>query len=94
MSKEGKPKLETNLGRVRKIKVEKGSRENTMKGLLILLICLLTIYAPIELTRVIVAWGLAPQFMFEIAFLWLFYGIAIFVIAVKVRSSKKEESND
>ena len=36
-------------------KIQRGGSENTKKGLLILLVCLLTIYAPIELTRVIVA---------------------------------------
>ena len=65
-----------------------------MKGLLVLLICMITIYAPIELTRVIVAWGLAAQFIFELTFVWLFYGLAIFMMSVIVRSSNKEESND
>jgi len=49
-------------------------------GLLVLLILLLTIYAPIELTRVIVSWGLAPEFIFELVFMWLFYGIAISIV--------------
>ena len=81
--------MEANFGRVREIKIEKGGWENTKKSLLVLLICFLTIYAPIELTRVIVAWGLAPQFIFEVGFLWLFYGLAIFTISARVWSSKK-----
>ena len=53
-----------------------------MKGeLLALLICLLTVYAPIELTVVIaneLTLNLHPtiapwQFIFELTFIWLFY---------------------
>jgi len=67
-----------------------------MNGLLGLLIFLLTLYAPIELSRVIVRWGLAPVFMFELIFMWLFYGSAVFIIArivhrrVKRRQGNKE----
>ena len=65
-----------------------------MKRLLILLlICLLTLYAPLELTRVIIHWGLlgpfkdtipASNFIFEISFMWLLYAIAIFIISMVV----------
>ena len=65
-----------------------------MKRLLILLICLLTLYAPLELTRVIIDWGLlgpfkdtilVSNFIFELSFIWLFYAIAIFLISVVAR---------
>jgi len=66
-------------------------RENTRWGLLTLLICLLTIYAPIELSRVIVNWGLAPSFIFELTFMWLFYGVATFIIsAIALRYIKQK----
>jgi len=61
-----------------------------MRGLLILLICFLTIYAPIELSRVIVNWGLAAEFIFELAFMWLFYGLALFIISVIVQRRVKK----
>jgi len=48
-----------------------------MWGLLVLLVCFMTIYAPIELSRVIVRWGLASEFIFELIFIWLFYVLAI-----------------
>ena len=81
--------MEANLVNAKETKIEKGSTENIKKGLLVLLICLLTIYAPIELTKVIVAWGLAVQFIFELVFLWLFYGLAMFMISVKVRAVRR-----
>jgi len=56
-----------------------------------LLICFLTIYAPIELSRVIVSWGLAAEFIFELTFLWLFYGLALFIISVIIRKRVKEQ---
>ena len=55
-----------------------------MKGLLILLVCLLTLYAPIELTRVIINWSVSGRFLFEIAFMWLFYAIGIIITSVVV----------
>jgi len=61
-----------------------------MRSLLILLICFLTIYAPIELSRVIVNWGLAAEFIFELAFMWLFYGLALFIISVIVQRRVKK----
>ena len=45
-----------------------------MKSLILLLVIALTIYAPIELTRaIIIVCGLAPEFIFEICFMWVFY---------------------
>ena len=50
-----------------------------MKALLIILICLLTIYPIVELTRVIIIWHteisspFVLKFYFEIAFMWAFY---------------------
>ncbi|KKN16954.1 hypothetical protein LCGC14_0970710 [marine sediment metagenome] len=56
-----------------------------MKLLLILLIC--TLYAPVELTRVIINWGLSGKFLFEIVFMWLFYTIGVTFVAVASRRS-------
>ena len=55
-----------------------------MKSLLILLICLLTVYAPMELTRVIVEWGLSGWLVFEVCFIWLFYTTGIFLVSIIV----------
>ena len=58
-----------------------------VKSLLALLFCILTIYAPLELTRVIVAYGLSGKFIFELCFIWLTYAIAISLIsAVLIRT--------
>jgi len=58
---------------------------------LVLLICFLTMYAPIELSRVIVSWGLAAEFILELVFMWLFYGLAVFTISVMVQRRVKEK---
>lgn len=55
-----------------------------MKGLFILLICLLTIYAPLELTWVIVDWGLSDPLILEMCLMWLLYAMAIFIISAVV----------
>ncbi len=55
-----------------------------MRSLLVLLVCLLTLYAPIELTRVIINWGLSGRFIFEIGFMWFLYALAIFTLLVVV----------
>ncbi len=55
-----------------------------MRGLLILLVCLLTLYAPIELTRVIIVWGLSGRFILEVCFMWFLYALAIFVFSAVV----------
>ncbi len=51
---------------------------------LILLVCCLTLYAPIELTRVIIDWGLFGRFVFEVCFVWFFYALAIFIFSLVV----------
>ena len=54
----------------------------------------MTIYAPIELSRVIVRWGLASAFIFELIFIWLFYVLAILIISVMVqRGTKRKHVN-
>ncbi len=67
------------------------SRENIRRGLLVLLICLLTIYAPIELSRVIIKWGLSSELIFELIFMWLLYGVAVFIILVMVQRYVKQK---
>jgi len=76
---------------MKETKIEKGGGGNLMNGLLVSQICLLTIYAPIELTRVIVAWGLNVQFMSELVFMWLLYGLSIFTISVIIRRYLKKK---
>lgn len=61
--------------------LSKASSSAQIKRLLLLLICLLTIYGPVELTRVIIAWDLSGQFIFEVFYMWLSYAIAIFIIS-------------
>ena len=58
-----------------------------MIGLLVSQICFLAAHAPLELTRLIlhwrcVKWGLTDEFIFELVFIWLLYGVAVFVISV------------
>ncbi len=72
----------------------KRGRESIMNGLLVLLIFFLTLYAPIELSRVIVSWGLAPVFIFELTFMWLFYGLAVFIIALIVHRCLKQSQGN
>lgn len=55
-----------------------------MKHLLITLLILLTIYAPAELTRVIVAYGLSAELIFEIVFIWVFYIAGITLVALRL----------
>jgi len=58
---------------------------------LILLIIALTLYSPLELTRVILIWSKqypAPfqrDFYFEIPFIWLTYIAAMLIVAAKVK---------
>ena len=64
-----------------------------MKYLLMLLICLLTIYAPLELTRVIVInalvnkiWAIpAWQFILEISLQWALYVTAMIIVYTRIR---------
>ncbi len=59
-----------------------------MNKLWVLLIFLLTVYAPLELTRVIIAglkwsnyWGIPMwQFMLEIALFWILYLVGMVLI--------------
>ncbi len=57
-----------------------------MKLLLILLVS--TLYAQVELTRVILDWegfSGSSKFIFEIGFMWLFYAIGITYVVVARR---------
>ena len=60
--------------------------------ILILLVCLLTLYAPIELTRMIISWGLSGKFIFEVCFMWFFYALAIFMFSVVVFRKRAERA--
>lgn len=57
-----------------------------MRRLLLVLVMLIgTMYAPIELSRVILDWeGFSAKFMFEIGFMWFFYALTIFMFSVVV----------
>ena len=60
-------------------------RSRTLASLWTLLICVLTIYAPVELTRVILVglefWSRPVwHFMLEIAFIWVAYLIAMILV--------------
>ena len=68
--------------------------ENAVRGLVVLLICFMTIYAPIELSRVIVVWGLAPEFILELAFMWLLYSLAVFIISLVARRHVKQNKEE
>ncbi len=49
--------------------------------LITLFIALFFLYAPIELTRVIVAWGLYGKFIFEVVvMIWMTYLIGVLLI--------------
>ena len=63
-----------------------------MTGLLVLLVCLLTMYAPVELTRVIANWGLAAGAAFAIVFMWLSYGLALFIPLSNSSEAYKSET--
>jgi hypothetical protein len=51
-------------------------------------------YAPIELSRVIVRWGLTAKYIFELAFMWLSYGLALFLISVIIQRRVKEKDDN
>ncbi len=61
--------------------------------ILLLVFCVLILYAPIELTRVILDWeGFSNKFTFEIAFMWFPYVGAISILSVVVfRKLRKEQ---
>jgi len=56
-----------------------------MRRWTVILICLLTIYAPLELSRLIINYGLEPALIFELCWLWLFYFIAVKILTKEVR---------
>ena len=76
------------------MEVRRTKERNVMRGLLVLLVCFLTMYAPIELSRVIVNWGLTAEFISELILMWIFYGLAIFIISVIVMRRVKEKSGN
>ena len=41
-----------------------------------------TLYAPLELTRYIVAFGLTNQLIFEIIFIWVLYVISMSIVCL------------
>ena len=68
-----------------------------MKYLWLLLILLLTLYAPLELTRLImgskeiwsIQWGIPVwQFMLEIALIWIFYLVGMLVVYKRIKWNK------
>lgn len=64
-----------------------------MKCLWILLISLLTLYGPVELTRVILDWGgFSSEFIFEICFMWLFYAIAMIIASTLIARQPVSQS--
>jgi len=44
-----------------------------MNRKVLLLVVLLTVYAPIELTRLIIIYGIDRALLFELTFMWFFY---------------------
>jgi len=76
------------------MKARRIKERNVMRGLLVLLVCFLTMYASIELSRVIVNWGLTAEFISELILMWIFYGLAIFIISVIVLRRVKEKSGN
>ena len=45
-----------------------------------ILIALLVLYAPAELTRIIIVEEQGAQYVFEIAFIWTFYAAAVTIV--------------
>jgi len=56
-----------------------------MKATVLFLICALTLYAPLELSRLIWNYGLADGRAFELCFIWVLYLVAIIVLTKVVR---------
>ena len=64
-----------------------------MKRLSMLLVSLLTLYGPVELTRVILDWeGFSGKFMFEISFMWVLYIIAMIVTSTIIARQRISQS--
>lgn len=59
-----------------------------MKLAILLLVLLLNLYAPAELTRIIIMFPLKGEFIFEIVFVWVCY-IAAGIIVWDILRSKK-----
>ena len=55
------------------------------KGLFTVLLIALTYYSPLELSRLIVHYGLYPAQIFELCVIWTFYIGAIFVWVVMMK---------
>jgi hypothetical protein len=56
-----------------------------MKGLFIALVLLLVSYAPLELSRLIFAYGLAADTIFELCFIWGGFALSIFLLIRYIR---------
>ena len=56
-----------------------------MKIAVIMWLCLLTLYAPIELSRLILDCGLCPKLVFELAMIWFLYLVAVATLIKIVR---------
>jgi len=58
------------------------------KFFLVLLICILTVYGPLELSRLIFecmkAYTPNTKFIFEFCMMWVLYGLAIYLMAKTV----------
>ena len=56
-----------------------------LKAVVIIVLCALTLYAPIELTRVIIVYCLEPKTTFELGYLWLTYLVAVGILIKVVK---------
>ena len=56
-----------------------------MKMLLIVWLCFFTLYSPLELSRLIFAYGLSSARIFELCFIWVLYLLAVVILARVVR---------
>lgn len=56
----------------------------SIKIALLIFICLLTVYAPLELSKLILNYGYGLNFSrsFELCAMWVFYLVAIIIIAI------------
>ena len=59
-----------------------------LRRLYILLLILLTIYAPLELTRYIFAYGIDRELIVELSIMWALYVSAMVIIPRLLRSRK------
>lgn len=56
-----------------------------MKVTLLVIICLLTLYAPLELSRLIIRYGLDIELIGELSIIWVFYLAAMGILIKVVR---------